>query len=194
MDPCLGVFFPKNMFTCSLFTWVGIQGGTRMARGGIRLVHGLTKSTLIIYFSCMKIDPKYAFLHAFFLNLPVMSFPKFVYMTKNTPFFRILHVFFSPLNDVHAFLAWSWKTTLITWIFGRVWYPPLTFECPPGAGMWLCNLAPMHSRTPLFTYQSFPIPIFAQRSPWVSGTGQNSKGSLSEKWSEKLVLKEVLHP
>ena len=42
-------------------------GGTQMARGGIRLVHGHTKSILIPYFSCMKIDPKYAFLHAFFL-------------------------------------------------------------------------------------------------------------------------------
>ena len=42
-------------------------GCTRMARGGIRLVHGLTKSTLITYFSGMKRDPKYAFLHAFFL-------------------------------------------------------------------------------------------------------------------------------
>ena len=43
------------------------RGATRMARGGIRLVHGHTKSTLITYFSGMKIDPKYAFLHAFFL-------------------------------------------------------------------------------------------------------------------------------
>ena len=49
-------------------------GGTRMARGGIRLVHGLTKSTLITYFSGMKIDPKYAFLHAFFLICPSCSF------------------------------------------------------------------------------------------------------------------------
>ena len=65
-----------------------------------------------------------------FLNLPVMFFPKLVYMTKNTPFFQILHVF-APLNDVRAYSAWSWKTILITWIFGWAWYP-LTFECPPG--------------------------------------------------------------
>ena len=45
----------------------GWGGGTQMARGGIRLVHGHIKSTLITYFSCMKVDPKYAFLHAFFL-------------------------------------------------------------------------------------------------------------------------------
>ena len=28
----------------------------------------------------------------------------------------VLYVF-APLNDVHAYIAWSWKTTLITWIF-----------------------------------------------------------------------------
>ena len=60
-----------------------------------------------------------------------MSFPKCVYMTKNTPFFPILHVF-APLNDVRAYSAWSWKTTLITWIFGRAWYPPWHSSGPPG--------------------------------------------------------------
>ena len=45
-----------------------------------------------------------------------MSFQKLVSMTKNVPFFPILHVF-APLNDVHMYIAWSWKTTLITWIF-----------------------------------------------------------------------------
>ena len=104
---------------------------TRMARGGIRLVHfGQTKSTLITYFSGMKIDSKYAFLRVIFLNLSVMSFPKFVYMTKNTPFFPILHVFV-PLNDVRAYSAWSWKTTLITWFRGRAWYP-LDIRVLPG--------------------------------------------------------------
>ena len=105
-------------------------GATRMARGGIRLVHGHTKSTLITYFSGMKIDPNYAFLKAFFLNLSVMSFSKYVYMTKNTPFFPILHVF-APLNAVRAYSGWSWKTTLITWIFGRAWYPPWHSSGPP---------------------------------------------------------------
>ena len=103
-----------------------------MARGGIRLVHGHTKSTLITYFSGMKIDPNYAFLKAFFLNLSIMSFSKYVYMTKNTPFFPILHVF-APLNAVRAYSGWSWKTTLITWIFGRAWYPPWHSSGPPGA-------------------------------------------------------------
>ena len=38
-------------------------------------------------------------------------------MTKNTFFFfSILHIF-APLNDVRAYIDWSWKTTLITWFF-----------------------------------------------------------------------------
>ena len=77
-----------------------------MARGGIRLVHGLIKSTLIMYFSGMKIDPKYRVFACIFLNLPVMFFPKYVCMTQNTPFFPILHVF-APLNDVREYSAWS---------------------------------------------------------------------------------------
>ena len=74
-----------------------------------------------------------------------MFFPKFVYVTKNTPFFPILHVFAS-LNNVRAYSAWSWKTALITWIFGRAWYPlwhssgppriPIPL-LPPHFGVWL---------------------------------------------------------
>ena len=67
-----------------------------------------------------------------FLNLSIMSFPKFVNMTKNTPpVFPILHVF-APLNDVHVYFAWSWKTTLITWFFLPGWYPTSNTSGPPG--------------------------------------------------------------
>ena len=65
-----------------------------MARGGIRLVHGLTKSTLITYFSGMKKDPKYAFLHAFFLICLSCSFQNS--MTKNKPFFAHFAHFCTP--------------------------------------------------------------------------------------------------
>ena len=34
--------------------------------------------------------------YVFFLNLSIVSFPKLVNMTKNTPFFPILHVFCTP--------------------------------------------------------------------------------------------------
>ena len=65
-----------------------------------------------------------------FLNLSVMSIPKFVKMTKNIPFFPILHVF-APLNDVRAYIAWSWKTTLITWIFFYADDIQLQIQVPP---------------------------------------------------------------
>ena len=106
-------------------------GATRMARGVIRLVHGLTKSTLITYYSGMKKDPKYAFLHAFFLICLSCSSQNLSIWPKNTPFFPVLHIF-TPLNDVHAYSAWSWKTTLIMWIFGRAWYPLDIWVAPPG--------------------------------------------------------------
>ena len=99
------------------------RGATWIARGGIRLVHGLTNSTLITYFSGMKIDPKYVFLHAFFLICLSYSFKNLSIRPKTHLFFPILHVF-APLSDVREYSAWSWKTTLITWIFGRAWYPP----------------------------------------------------------------------
>ena len=67
-----------------------------------------------------------------------MSFPKFVNMTSNKLFFPILHVF-APLNDVHVYIAWSWKTTLITWFFWRGWYPTSNTSAspPPGVKMGL---------------------------------------------------------
>ena len=53
------------------------------------------KHTLNTYFSGKKIDPKYAFFHAFFLIFR-MSFPKCVNLTKNTPFFSIFARFCTP--------------------------------------------------------------------------------------------------
>ena len=126
----------------AVFAW----GATRMARGGIRLVHGHTKSTLITYFSGMKIDPKYTFLHAFFL----------IFLTKNTPFFPILHVF-APLNDVRAYSAWSWKTTLITWIFGRAWYPPWHSSGPPGS---ICHTSTKSSAPSMMLYEKVLTGVF----------------------------------
>ena len=66
-------------------------GATRIARGDIRLVHGLTKSTLITYFSGMKIDPKYTFLHAFFLICLSCSFQNLSIWPKTHPFSNFAH-------------------------------------------------------------------------------------------------------
>ena len=93
------------------------------------------KHTLL--FSGMNIDPiNMCFCACGFLNLSAMSFPKFVNMTKNTPpfFSPILHVF-ALLNNVLAYIAWSWKTTLITFFFRGLGYIQLqiqVFPPPPG--------------------------------------------------------------
>ena len=47
-----------------------------------------TKSTLITYFSGMKIDPNYAFLHAFFLICPSCPFQNLSIWPKTHPFFQ----------------------------------------------------------------------------------------------------------
>ena len=96
----------------------------------IILVKGLSKHTLNTYFSGMKIDPKYAFLHAVFL-ICVHVLSKICQCDqKQTFFFPSLHVF-APLSDVRAYITWSWKTTLITWIFLRGWYPASNTSAPP---------------------------------------------------------------
>ena len=71
-----------DLFPCYLciylFIYLFARGDHLYFRLDIIRVKGLSKHTLNTYFSGMKIDPKYAFLHAFFFNLSVMSIPKFV--------------------------------------------------------------------------------------------------------------------
>ena len=83
------------------------------------------KQVFLRYENC----PKIRVFACVFLNLSVMSIPKFVNMIKNIPLFPILHVL-APLNDVRAYIVWSWKTTLITWIFLRGWYPTSDTSAP----------------------------------------------------------------
>ena len=122
-EPEIGL---KNCYFCP-----GGGGGTRMARCGIRLVHGHTNSTLFTYFSGMKIDPNYAFLHAFFLICPSCPFQYMsIYDQKHTLFSNFAR-FCTPKrctcvqclvlkNNPNYVNFW---TSLI---------PPLTFEWPPG--------------------------------------------------------------
>ena len=105
------------------------QGGTRMARGGIRLVHGLTKSILITYFSGMKIDPKYAFLHVYFSLFSCHVLSKIcLYDQKHTPNFA--H-FCTPKRcmRIHCLVLKSNPNYVNLW---TSLIPPLTFKWPPG--------------------------------------------------------------
>ena len=102
------------------------RGATQMARRGIRFVHGHTKSTLITYFSGMKVDPKYAFLHAFFLICPSCPFQNLSIWPKTHPFFQ----FCTPkqCTRVQCVVLKNNPNYVNFWMS---LIPPLTFECPP---------------------------------------------------------------
>ena len=79
-------------------------GGGLVFRLDIILVKGLSKYTLNTYFSGMKIDPKYVFLHAFFLICVSCPFQINQYDQTHTFFSNFAR--FAPLNDVRAYIAW----------------------------------------------------------------------------------------
>ena len=64
------------------------RGGHLYFRLDIIRVKGLSKHTLNTYFSCMKIDPNYVFLHVFFLICPSCPFQNLSIWPKTHPFFQ----------------------------------------------------------------------------------------------------------
>ena len=105
------------------------MGGHSNGKRGYQARPWTHKKHPITYFSGMKIDPKCAFLHAFFLNLSVMSFPKFVYMTKNT-FFSNFACFCTPKRCTHVqCLVLKNNPNYVNFWTSLIF--PLTFECPP---------------------------------------------------------------
>ena len=133
--------FCEFCFEQGLYIYPGGGGATCIFWLDIILVKGLSKHTLNTYVSGMKIDPKYVFFACIFLNLCVMSFPKFVNMAKNIPFFPISHVF-APLNYVRPYTTWSWKTTLIMWFFFTGMISNFKYKWPPGIYLYI-NKAPL---------------------------------------------------
>ena len=67
---------------------LGPEGGHLYFRLDIIRVKGLAKHTLNTYFSGMKIAPKYAFLHAFFLIWVSCPFQNLSIWSKTYPFFQ----------------------------------------------------------------------------------------------------------
>ena len=98
-----------------------------MARGGIRLVHGLTQSTLITYYLGMKKTPKYAFLHAFFACHVHSKIC--LYDQKHTLFSNFAH-FCTPkqCTRVQCLVLKNNPNYVNFW---TSMIPPLTFEWPP---------------------------------------------------------------
>ena len=64
------------------------RGGHLYLKLDIIRVKGLSKHTLNTYFSGMKRDPKYAFLHAFFLIWASCPFQNLSIWSKTYPFFQ----------------------------------------------------------------------------------------------------------
>ena len=129
-------WFPYSYHALVILYYIG---GHLYFRLDIILLKGLSKHTLNTYFSGMKIDPKYTFLHAFFSICPSCPFQNLSVWPIAHPF-PILHVF-APLNDVCAYIAWSRKTTLITWISFMRMISNFKYKCPPVSivqiGNWL---------------------------------------------------------
>ena len=100
-----------------------------------------------------------------------MFFPKFVYMTKNTPFFSNFARFCTPKRCTRV-QCLVLKTTLITWIFGRAWYPLDIRVAPRG-----CHVC-----------RAVKIPIFGTAVTWWP---QNWWLSLNERL---FVFLSICHP
>ena len=75
--------------------------------------------------------------HAFLLTFRHVLSKICPYDQKHTRFTPILQVF-APLNDVRAYIAWSWKTILTTWrfFFPRGWHPTSNTSASPPRVLW----------------------------------------------------------
>ena len=153
-------------------------GGTRMARGGIRLVlHGLTNSTLIMYYSGMKKDPKYAFLLAFFFICLSCAFQNLSIWPKSHPFSNFAR-FCTPkqCTRVQCLLLKNNPNYVNFW---TSMIPPLTFEWPPGDRVFYVTMLSevLKSLHTLFdTYLDHVLVKFKQNPMVVMVRNRNFKG------------------
>ena len=79
----------------------GVGGSHLYFRLDIILVKGLSKHILITYFPGMKTNPKYEFMHVFFLIFRHLFSKIYDHHQKHT-LFPLLHIFV-PLNYIHAY-------------------------------------------------------------------------------------------
>ena len=107
--------------------WVHLGGGHLYFRLDIILIKGLSKHILNMYFFRYENRP---YIHVFsyfffwiFLNLSIKSFPKFVNMTKNTPFFQFCTYI--------KCLVLKNNPNYMIFFFLRGWYPTSNTRGPP---------------------------------------------------------------
>ena len=80
--------FYYTLYLCAHLGRPWLPGGHSNGKRGYQARSWTHNSTLITYFSGMKIDPKYAFLHAFFLICLSCSFQNLSIWPKTHPFFQ----------------------------------------------------------------------------------------------------------
>ena len=101
----------------------------------IILIKRLSKHTLNMYFSGMKIDPKYAFLHTF-LICPSCPFQNLSIWPETHPFFQFC-TYLHPkrCTRVHCVVLKN-NPNYVKFLQG--WYPTSNTSAPPPPGMlWL---------------------------------------------------------
>ena len=79
------------------------------------------------------IKPRYAIFFTIRVKLlfePIVLSKICLYNQKHTRFSNFAR--FCTPKRCTTYSAWSWKTTLFTWIFWRNWYPPWHSSGPPG--------------------------------------------------------------
>ena len=123
--------------------WDGGRGRLYF-RLDIIFVKGLSKYTLSTNFTGMRINPKYAFLHDWFLIF-LASFSKIYDLCQKHTLFFSNFWHFSSLKDICAYIARSWKTPDYFFHIKRV-ISTLKYKCPHplvyDASHWkggLCN-------------------------------------------------------
>ena len=143
-------FFYQNFQAKSKMCWNYLDfvpggGGEHLYfRLDIILVKRLSKHTLNTYFSGMKIDPKYTFLHAFFLICVPCPFQNLSIWPKIYPFFSNFARFCTPkrCTCVHCLVLKNHPNYVIF----LTMISNFKYKCPPR----FCAIS--HPMTPFFGY------------------------------------------
>ena len=112
-------------------------GGHLYFRLDIIRVKGLSKHTLNTYFSCMKIDPKYVFLHVFFLICMSCPFQNLLIWPKTHPFFSNFARFCTPKRCTRVHCLVLKNNPNYVNFFTRM-ISNFKYKCPP-PGQRLCD-------------------------------------------------------
>ena len=95
--------------------------------------------------------------------------------------------------------ALSWKTTLITWIFGRTWYPPWHLSGPPLADSVPRTMFSLRKSILICTYLkrwSFyfvPHVFYLSHGPWCTVKADYANSKCHQRLNKILIFLLALH-